>query len=170
MLCIGRLNWVDRSGKVAGKVGPPGVYDNFRLAPDEKWIAFDRWSAAMEATMFTGWICYHLKPHAAALKVAHPLLLGALASAKKKNDRIDADKICYCLRCDFLPEFYMAAMAIGERRRALPYRNQLVRQMLQTKIEIITLLMGAGVSYKQELLHVSSDHCRGRLAFLLLVR
>ena len=64
----------------------------------------------------------------------------------------------------------MSAMAIGERRRALPYRNQLVRQMLQTKIEIITLLMGAGVSYKQELLHVSSDHCRGRLAFLLLVR
>jgi transposase len=30
------------------------------------------WSAAMEATMFTGWIYNHLKPHAAALKVAHP--------------------------------------------------------------------------------------------------
>jgi transposase len=30
------------------------------------------WSAAMEATMFTGWIYDHLKPHAAALKVAHP--------------------------------------------------------------------------------------------------
>jgi transposase len=29
------------------------------------------WSAAMEATMFTGWIYDHLKPHAAALQVAH---------------------------------------------------------------------------------------------------
>jgi len=29
------------------------------------------WSAAMEATMFTGWIYDHLKPHAATLKVAH---------------------------------------------------------------------------------------------------
>ena len=29
------------------------------------------WSAAMEATMFSGWIYGHLKPHAAALKVAH---------------------------------------------------------------------------------------------------
>jgi transposase len=28
------------------------------------------WSAAMEATMFTGWIYDHLKPHAAVLKVA----------------------------------------------------------------------------------------------------
>jgi hypothetical protein len=31
----------------------------------------------MEATMFTGWIYDHLKPHAAALKVAHPLMLRA---------------------------------------------------------------------------------------------
>jgi transposase len=62
------------------------------------------WSAAMEATMFTGWIYDHLKPHAAALKVAHPLMLRAIAAAKKKNDRIDAGKICDCLRCDFLPE------------------------------------------------------------------
>jgi len=55
----------------------------------------------MEATMFTGWIYDHLKPHAAALKVAHPLMLRAIAAAKKKNDRIDANKICDCLRCDF---------------------------------------------------------------------
>ena len=41
----------------------------------------------MEATMFTGWIYDHLKPHAAALKVAHPLMLRAIAAAKKKNDR-----------------------------------------------------------------------------------
>jgi transposase len=31
------------------------------------------WSAAMEATMFSGWIYDHLEPHAAELKVAHPL-------------------------------------------------------------------------------------------------
>jgi transposase len=30
------------------------------------------WTVAMEATMFTGWIYDHLKPHAAALKVASP--------------------------------------------------------------------------------------------------
>jgi hypothetical protein len=33
-------------------------------------------------------------PHAATLKVAHPLMLRAIAAAKKKNDRIDASKIC----------------------------------------------------------------------------
>jgi hypothetical protein len=46
-----------------------------------------------------------------------PLMLRAIAAAKKKNDRIDARKICDCLRCDFLPECYMASTAIRERRR-----------------------------------------------------
>jgi hypothetical protein len=66
-------------------------------------------SATVEGRLFTGWIYDHLKPHAAALKVAHPLMLRAIAAAKKKNDRIDAHKIADCLRCDFLPESYMAS-------------------------------------------------------------
>jgi transposase len=111
------------------------------------------WTAAMEATAFTGWIYDHLQPHAAALKVAHPLMLRAIAAAKKKNDRIDANKICDCLRCDFLPECYMASTAIRERRRTLRYRNLLVRQMVQTKNKISMLLMEAGVSYNKQRLH-----------------
>src|SRR5437660_9766228 len=37
--------------------------------------------------------------HAQQVKVAHPLMLRAIAAAKKKNDRIDAGKIADCLRC-----------------------------------------------------------------------
>jgi transposase len=111
------------------------------------------WTAAMEATVFTGWIYDHLKPHAAALKVAHPLMLRAIAAAKKKNDRIDANKICDCLRCDFLPECYMAPTAIRERRRTLRYGNLLVRQVVQLKNKIAILLMEAGVSYNKQRLH-----------------
>ena len=111
------------------------------------------WSAAMEATMFSGWIYDHLKPNAAVLKVAHPLMLRAIAAAKKKNDRVDANKICDCLRCDFLPESYMAPAAIRERRPTLRYRNLLVRQMVQMKIKISSLLMEAGVSYNKQRLH-----------------
>ena len=80
-------------------------------------------------------------------------MLRAIAAAKKKNDRIDANKICDCLRCDFLPVCYMASTAIRERRRTLRYRNLLVRQMVQMKTKICTLLMAAGVSYDKERLH-----------------
>jgi transposase len=111
------------------------------------------WTAAMEATVFTGWIYDQLLPHAASLKVAHPLMLRAIAAAKKKNDRIDASKICDCSRCDFLPECYMASTAIRERRRTLRYRNLLVRQMVQMKNKISGLLMEAGVNYNKQRLH-----------------
>ena len=58
---------------------------------------------ALVAPIFTGWIYDHLLPHAEQVKVAHPLMLRAIAASKKKNDRIDAGKIADCLRCDFLP-------------------------------------------------------------------
>ena len=35
-----QMSWKDRTGKQVGLFGQPGTYDNFRLAPDEKRIAF----------------------------------------------------------------------------------------------------------------------------------
>ena len=47
----------------------------------------------------------------------------------------------------------MARTGIRERRRTLRYHNLLVRQMVQMKIKISTLLMEAGVSYNKQRLH-----------------
>jgi hypothetical protein len=80
-------------------------------------------------------------------------MLRAIAAAKKKNDRVDAHKLSDALRCDFLPECYLAPTAIRERRRTLRYRNLLVRQMVQMKNKIAMLLMEAGVSYNKQRLH-----------------
>jgi transposase len=140
----------DASGRVCqeGKVGAT----RWEL---DAWIKTlpQPWTVAMEATIFTGWIYDHLKPHAAAVKVAHPLMLRAIAAAKKKNDRIDAGKIADCLRCDFLPECYMASTEIRERRRTLRYRHLLVRQMVQLKNRVSGLLMETGVSHNKQRLH-----------------
>jgi hypothetical protein len=89
--------------------------------------------------IFTGRIYDHLKPHAAAVKVAHPLMLRAIAASKKKNDRNDASRITDCLRCDFLPECYMDSLEIRERRRTLRYRSLLVRQVVQLKTRLASL-------------------------------
>ena len=62
-------------------------------------------------------------------------------------------KIADCLRCDFLPECYLASSEIRERRRTLRYRNLLVRQTVQCKNKIAQMLMEAGVSYCKEKLH-----------------
>jgi len=111
------------------------------------------WWGAMEATLFTGWVYDHLKPWAQELKVAHPAMLKAIAASKKKNDQVDALKIADLLRCDLLPECYMAPSAMRELRRVLRYRNLVVRQATRMKNRIAGLLMETGTVYNKERLH-----------------
>ena len=108
---------------------------------------------ALEATIFTGWIYDHLLPRAEKVKVAHPVMLRAIAAAKKKNDRIYASKIADCLRCDFLLECHMASTEIRDRRRTLRHRNLLVKQMVQMKNRVSGLLLETGVSYNKSRLY-----------------
>jgi transposase len=138
----------------AGKIHSEGKIGSTRRELDA-WIKTlpQPRMMAMEATIFTGWIYDHLLPHAEKVKVAHPLMLRAIAAAKRKNDKIDASKIADCLRCDFLPECYMTSTEIRDRRRTLRYRGLLVKQMVQMKNRISGLLMETGVSYNKQRLH-----------------
>ena len=108
---------------------------------------------ALEATLFTGWIYDHLRPRAQELKVAHPAMLKAIAASKKKNDRVDARKIADLLRCDLLPECYMAPSSIRDLRRVLRYRNLVVREATRMKNRIAGLLMETGTLYNKKRLH-----------------
>jgi transposase len=139
---------------VSGKMLSEGTIPATRVQLNE-WMKTlpAPWTVAMEATMFIGWIYDHLLPHAAAVKVAHPLMLRAIAAAKKKNDRIDASKICDCLRCDFLPECHMVSTEVRERRRTLRYRKLLVRQNVQLHNKVSQMLMESGVVYNKQKLH-----------------
>src|SRR6202790_3534486 len=137
---------------VSGRIHAEGKIPATRFDLD-RWMKTlpQPWTVAMEATIFTGWIYDHLLPHAAQVKVAHPVMLRAIALAKKKNDRIDAGKIADCLRCDFLPECHMASTEIRDRRRTLRYRHLLVRQMVQMKNRISgLLLLETGVSHNKQ--------------------
>lgn len=111
------------------------------------------WVGALEATLFTGWIYDHLRPLAQELKVAHPRMLKAIAASKKKNDRVDARKIADLLRCDLLPECYVAPSWMRELRRVLRYRNLVVRQATRMKNRISGLLMETGTEYNKQRLH-----------------
>ncbi|MGH2396931.1 MAG: IS110 family transposase [bacterium] len=111
------------------------------------------WRGALEATLFSGWIYDHLRPYATELKVAHPAMLQAITTAKKKNDGLDAHKITDLLRCDLLPECYMAPTWLRELRRMLRYRNRVVQQAVGLKNRIAGLLMEDGQVYDQRRLH-----------------
>jgi len=120
-----------------------------------KWIESlpKPWVAAMEATLFTGWVYDFLKPHAKELFVAYPAMLKAITAAKKKNDRADAEKICDLLRVDLLPLCYMAPAEMRELRRVLRYRNFIVRMATTVKNKMSGLLMEVGAEYSKKRLH-----------------
>jgi transposase len=131
-------------GKLAAKRQVLTAWAEKRSAP---------WVGAMEATLFTGWIYDHLRPHAQQLKVGHPMMMKAIAASKKKNDRVDARKVADLLRCDLLPECYMAPSWLRELRRMLRYRNLVVRQAVRLKNRIAGLLMETGTEYNKQRLH-----------------
>jgi transposase len=111
------------------------------------------WVGALEATLFTGWIYDHLRPFAEELQVAHPAMLKAIACGKKKNDRLDAEKICDLLRCNLLPRCYMAPAEMRELRRVLRYRQLLLSEAVRMKNKISGLLLEVGEPYVKQKLH-----------------
>src|ERR1700751_902124 len=111
------------------------------------------WHGAMEATLFSGWIFDTLKPYAAKLDMAHPAMVKAIATAKKKNDRIDARMIADLLRCNLLPKCHVASPEIRELRRLLRYRNLVVRESVRMQNKMAGLLMESGTPFIKEKLH-----------------
>jgi transposase len=120
-----------------------------------KWLQTlpQPWMGVMEATLFTGWIYDYLQPHAVELKVAHPLMMRAIAASKKKNDRVDAEKLADALRANLVPECHMATSEIREMRRVLRFRNLLVRHSVSMKNKCAGLLMEVGAEYDKQRLH-----------------
>jgi transposase len=137
-----------------GQLAGSGEVEATRAALSEWARAIDRpWIAALEATLFSSWIYDHLLPLAEQIQVAHPAMLEAITCSKKKNDRLDADKICDLLRCELLPQCYLAPREIRELRRVLRYRNLLVREAVRMKNKISGLLMEVGEPYNAAKLH-----------------
>lgn len=111
------------------------------------------WIGAMEATMFTGFVYDVFAEEGYIIKVANPYELKAIVSAKKKSDRLDARTIADLLRCNLLPETYMAPREIRELRQMLRFRNLLVEEVVKFKNRTSGLLMEAGAEYNKSKLH-----------------
>jgi transposase len=137
-----------------GTIVAAGKVEATRAALSDWAGAIERpWVGALEATIFTGWIHDHLKPFAQELQVAHPAMLKAIACGKKKNDTIDAAKISDLLRCNLLPQCYLAPPAMRELRRVLRYRHLLVSEAVRMKNKISGLLLEVGEPYDANRLH-----------------
>jgi transposase len=82
---------------------------------------------AFEAAFGWGWLAGLLEDYGFEAHLVHPLRCKAIASARLKNDKVDAAILAQLLRADLLPEAWIAPPQVRALRGLLRHRIQLVR-------------------------------------------
>jgi transposase len=82
---------------------------------------------AFEAAYGWGWLVALLEDYGFEAHLVHPLRCKAIASARLKNDKVDAAILAQLLRADLLPEAWIAPPAVRQLRALLRHRASLVR-------------------------------------------
>ena len=95
---------------------------------------------ALEATTNTWAVVDVLKPFVAEVVVSNPLKAKAIAEAKIKTDKVDAEVLAQLLRCDFLPRVWEPPVATQTLRRVTARRAALVMDKTAIKNRIHAVL------------------------------
>jgi transposase len=95
--------------------------------------------AAFEAAFGTGWLVELLEDYGFAPHLVHSLRCKAIASARLKNDKVDAAILAQLLRADLLPEAWIAPLPVRQLRALLRHRVHLVRvrTLLRNRIHAV---------------------------------
>jgi transposase len=95
---------------------------------------------ALEATTNTWAVVDLLEGHVAEVVVSNPLRTRAIAEAKVKTDKVDAEVLAQLLRCDFLPRVWQPDAATRRLRELTSQRAGLVADQPRLKNRIHSLL------------------------------
>jgi transposase len=100
---------------------------------------------AFEAAYGWGWLVdlleeLELEPH-----LVHPSRCKAIASARLKNDKVDAATLAQLLRADLLPEAWIAPQQVRDLRALLRHRASLVRLSTSLKNRVHAVLADRGI-------------------------
>jgi transposase len=91
---------------------------------------------AFEAAFGWGWLVQLLEDYGFEPHMVHPLRCKAIASARLKNDKVDAAILAQLLRADLLPEAWIAPPQVRQLRALLRHRASLVRVGTQQRNRI----------------------------------
>src|SRR5215469_16080154 len=101
-------------------------------------------AVAFEAAYGWGWLVELLEDYGFDPHLVHPLRCKAIASARLKNDKVDAATLAQLLRADLLPEAWIAPLPVRQLRALLRHRTGLVRlrTLLQNRIHAVVADFG----------------------------
>lgn len=102
-------------------------------------------SVVIEATQNWMWLVSVFQEFDISLTLAHPLKTKAIASARIKNDVLDATTLAHLLRSNLVPPSYIATKKEQENRELARTRCQLVKQQTWCKNQIHAVLTKANL-------------------------
>ena len=95
---------------------------------------------AVEATCNTHAIVELIEPRVARVVVSNPMKTRAIAEAKVKTDKVDAEVLAQLLAADYLPSVWVADEATQALRRQVARRAHIVRQRTRLKNQVQAIL------------------------------
>ena len=99
-----------------------------------------------EATGGYGPLHGELSKVARRVVMAHPAALALIWKSKRKNDRVDAQKLAKLLYLDAVPAAHVPAPQTRQWRRLVELRRSLVRRRAALKNQVHALLRACGIS------------------------
>jgi transposase len=101
---------------------------------------------AFEAAYGWGWLVELLEELGLEPHLVHPSRCKAIASARLKNDKVDAATLAQLLWADLLPEAWIAPPATRDLRALLRHRAALVQLSTSCKNRVHAVLADRGIS------------------------
>jgi len=103
------------------------------------------WSVCFEATCGYGVLYDRLRRMAWRVVVAHPGRLRLIFRSRRKNDRIDAEKLAKLLYLDEVPAAHVPSGLVREWRALIEFRRRLIDKRVAVKNALRAVLRGSGV-------------------------
>ncbi|KMY65622.1 hypothetical protein AAU61_21160 [Desulfocarbo indianensis] len=97
-------------------------------------------SVVMESTRAWYWLYDALVNAGYKVTMSNPLKTKAIASAKIKNDKLDAQMLAHLLRAGLVAEVYVSDLETRKLKELLRHRSKLVRDAARFKVRIRNLL------------------------------
>jgi transposase len=102
-------------------------------------------SICYEASCGYGYLYEKLSPMARHVWVADPGQLALIYKSKRKNDKVDAQKLAKLLYLDMVPQVHVPRADVRAWRALITYRHRLMDKRVGIKNQIRGLLRGLGV-------------------------
>ena len=130
--------FLDRCGKRLSRQRVPCTREALTVFAQTGLKRNDR--VALESGTRTWAVAALLEPHVQQVVVSNPLKTKAIAEAKIKTDKVDAEVLAQLLRCSYLPTVWQPDAETRELRRMTSQRAALVTERTRIRNRIRSLL------------------------------